>query len=196
MTAQQDHALVHVLDPLERSAAAESVRVDQVVEGLGQRSFASVMLVFSLIAVSPASAVPGLTATVAVIVFIVVVQMILGRTCLWLPGFIGRRQISGALLRRAVAWLRKPVAWVERHMQARLTVLVRRPWVDLPLGLILVLTLFMPFMELIPTSGSIASSVIALFAAGMLTRDGRVVLLALLGMLALAVAAWQAAYGA
>lgn len=36
----------------------------------------------------------------------------------------------------------------------------------------LCLTLFMPVMEIVPTSGSIASAVIAVFAAGLLTRDG------------------------
>ncbi|WP_422785329.1 exopolysaccharide biosynthesis protein [Qipengyuania benthica] len=49
----------------------------------------------------------------------------------------------------------------------------------LPLFLILALTLFMPFMEIVPTSGSIASAVIALFAAGLLTRDGALMLFAL-----------------
>ena len=34
------------------------------------------------------------------------------------------------------------------------------------------LPLIMPFMEIVPTSGSIASAVIALFAASLLTRDG------------------------
>jgi hypothetical protein len=37
----------------------------------------------------------------------------------------------------------------------------------------------MPFMEIVPTSGSIASAVIALFAAGLLTRDGALMLFAL-----------------
>ena len=41
--------------------------------------------------------------------------------------------------------------------------------------LILGLALVMPVMEVIPTSGSLASAVIALFAAGLLTRDGAVV---------------------
>ena len=37
----------------------------------------------------------------------------------------------------------------------------------------------MPFMEVVPMSGSVASAVIACFAAGLLTRDGILLLIAL-----------------
>src|SRR5690606_31459498 len=116
----------------------------------GQRSFASLLLIFPLIAVSPASAVPGVTATVAVIVFILVGQMIIGRESVWLPAVIRNRCISKAALCKAIAWLRKPVAFVERYLKARLTFLLKRPWRYLPLGMVLLLSLFMPFMELVP----------------------------------------------
>ena len=80
---------------------------------------------------------------------------------------------------------------MERFLKERLTWLLHRPWLYLPQVLILGLTLFMPFMEVIPTSGSIASAVIALFAAGLLTRDGGLVALSLILLLAVPVAVWQ-----
>lgn len=190
MTEERVRALSDVLDELEKSAQAESVTVEDVVEQLGRKSFASLMLIFSLISFSPASAIPGITTTVAVIVFILVVQMIIGRDCVWLPAFITRRRMSTEKLCKGVRWLRKPVGFVEKFLKKRLTHLLRRPWVFLPLVLILGLTLFMPFMEVIPTSGSIASAVIALFAAGLLTRDGGLVLLSMLVLLALPVLGW------
>lgn len=61
----------------------------------------------------------------------------------------------------------------------------------MPLLLVLSLTLFMPVMEVIPTSGSIASTVIALFAAGLLTRDGLVVALSMLLLAAVPFAVWH-----
>jgi hypothetical protein len=50
-------------------------------------------------------------------------------------------------------------------------------------------------MELVPTSGSIASAIISILAAGLLTRDGGLVLFSLLTMLGLPVLAWQAGVG-
>lgn len=190
MAQERTRALSDVLDHLESATTGDSVTVQEIVAKLGHRSFASLMLIFSLISTSPASAIPGLTATVAAIVFILVAQMILGRDCVWLPDFLSRRRLSTAKLCKGIGWLRKPVNFVERYLRVRLTFLFHRPWLYLPLILILVLTLFMPFMEVIPTSGSIASAVIAVFAAGLLTRDGGLVVASLILLLAVPVAVW------
>lgn len=191
MAEEHTRALSDVLDQLESSAQGESIRVEEVIEKLGRKSFASLMLVFSLISTSPASAIPGITATVAAIVFILVVQMIIGRECVWLPRFITRRHMSTAKLCKGIGWLRKPVRFLERFLKARLTFLFHRPWLWLPLILILGLTIFMPFMEVIPTSGSIASAVIALFAAGLLTRDGALAIASLVLLAGIPIAVWQ-----
>jgi hypothetical protein len=192
---EQTHSLSDVLDQLESSAHGDAVTVQEIVEKLGRHSFASLMLIFSLISTSPASAIPGITASVAVIVFILGVQMIVGRKCVWLPGFITRRRMSTEKLCKGVSWLRKPVGFVQRFMKERLTFLLHRPWLYLPLVLVLLLTLFMPFMEVVPTSGSIASAVIAFFAAGLLTRDGALVLIAFVLLLGLPVAIWHFGFG-
>ncbi|WP_159712893.1 exopolysaccharide biosynthesis protein [Geminicoccus flavidas] len=191
MAQESTHTLSDTLDQLEQAVQGEHITVQNVVEQLGDRSFAALMLIFSLISTSPASAIPGITAVVAGIVFILVVQMVFGRKTVWLPGFITRRRMSSAKLCKGIGWLRKPLGFVERFLKARLTFLVHRPWILLPLLLILALTLFMPFMEVIPTSGSIASAVIALFAAGLLTRDGGLVILSLILLLAVPVVVWQ-----
>jgi len=187
----ENSALSDVLDRLEAAIEGDEITIQEVIERLGRKSFASVMLIFSLISTSPASAIPGITAAVAAITFFLAAQMILGRDHLWLPRFITRRSLSTANLCKGIGWLRKPLHVVERFLKARLTFLFHRPWLYLPLVLIMALTLFMPFMELIPTSGSIASAVIALFAAGLLTRDGAFVIAALLLLLGVPVAAWH-----
>lgn len=191
MAQERTHALSQVLDQLESSVEGECVAVEQVTETLGHKSFASLMLVFSLICTSPASAIPGLTAVVAMIVFFLAGQMIIGRDSIWLPRFILHRRISTSKLCTGIRWLRKPVRFVERFLKERLTFLFRRRWLWLPLILILVLTLFMPFMEVVPTTGSIASGVIALFAAGLLTRDDVLVVASFVLLLAVPVAVWQ-----
>jgi len=184
-------ALTDVLDQLESAAQGDNIGVGEVVTTLGEKSFASLMLIFSLISTSPASGIPGITATVAFIVFILVVQMIIGRECVWLPNFVARREMPSAKLRKGVGWIRRPVRFVERFLRPRLSFLLHRPWILLPLFLVLALTLVMPLMEVIPTSGSIASAMIALFSAGLLTRDGALVLVSLILLLAVPIAMWQ-----
>lgn len=193
MPNQETHALSDVLDELEATVDGDDVAIADVVETLGHSSFASLMLVFSLISTSPASAIPGITAMVAVLVFVLVGQMMLGRKSVWLPGFVTRRRLSSEKLCKGIHWLRKPVRFVERFLRPRMTWLFHRPWLWLPMILVMGLTLFMPFMEVVPTSGSIASAVIALFAASLLTRDGVLALasLALLALVPVAVYQWQ-----
>ena len=195
MAHERTRALSEVLDQLEASVHDESITVEEVVEKLGRKSFASLMLVFSLISTSPASGIPGVTAVVAGIVFVLVVQLIIGRKSVWLPGFVLRRRLSSAKLCRGIGWLRKPVRFVERFLSARFTWLLHRPWIFLPLTMILALTIFMPLMEIVPTSGSIASAVIALFAAGLLTRDGGLVVLSLVLLLCVPGAVWYFGFG-
>ncbi|WP_375176028.1 exopolysaccharide biosynthesis protein [Pseudooceanicola sp.] len=192
MTDDATHALSDVLDDLDRAATGEEVTIGTVVETLGHSSFAGLMLAFTLVSASPASAIPGITAIVAALVFILVAQMMVGRKSVWLPDFVVRRRMSTETLRNGISWLRKPVGFVERLLRPRMTWLFHRPWLWVFLILIMALTLFMPVMEIVPTSGSIASAVIALFAASLLTRDGIVAMmsLALLSVVPVTVYLW------
>jgi hypothetical protein len=191
MAGERTQALSEVLNKLESAARDDSIPIGDVVEHLGHRSFASLMLIFSLISTSPASAIPGITTMVALIVFLLIVQMLIGRDCVWLPQFVSRRRMATAKLCKGIRWLRRPVRFVERFLKPRLTFLLHRPWVFGPLVLILGLTLFMPLMEAIPTSGSIASAVIAFFAAGLLTRDGALVAVSFVLLFGVPVAVWH-----
>lgn len=169
-----------VLDQLDEAGESETVSIGSVVEATGARSFASLMLVFALIAVSPASIVPGVTSIVAVLEFLLVTQMIAGRGHVWLPAKVSDREIGGERLRSAVSWLRKPITIVDHVLRPRLSFLTEKPCLYVWLFLILALTLIMPFMELVPGSGTVASGFIALVAAAVLTRDGALLLLAAL----------------
>lgn len=184
------HALSDVLDQIAASAQDDSVTVEDLVGALGQHSFAALILIFTLISTSPASAIPGLTATVGLIVVILVSQMLLGRDCVWLPGYIRRRKLPSEKLAGGIDWMRKPVGFVEQFLKPRLGAVLHRPFSYVPMILVLALALFMPVMEIVPTSGSIASAVIALFAAGLLTRDGVLVLISMLLLLTVPAAVW------
>lgn len=172
-----EQALSHVLERLEAAVEGRVVSVGEIVEKLGRRSFPAVILVPALLAASPASGIPGLTAVAGLVVAIVVVQMLWNRDHIWLPAFLTKRKIASKRLCKAIRWMRPPVGVAERFLRPRLTFLVVRPLVILPLLLMLAIALFMPVMEIVPTSGSIASVAVAFFAGALLTRDGLLMLL-------------------
>lgn len=195
MADDASQPLSDVLDKLEAAVEGDSVTVGEVVDQLGHSSFAALMLIFSLISTSPASAIPGATAIVGIIVFLLVIQMIAGRDAVWLPGVILRRKLSSDKLCKGVGWLRRPVAGIERLLRPRLTGLFHRPLLYLPLLLVMGLSLVMPLMEAVPMSGSLASGVVALFAASLLTRDGGLAILALALLLTIPLLIWQVGFG-
>ncbi len=173
-----------VLDQLEDASTSETVTIDALVKTIGPQAFTALMLVFALVAISPASVVPGVTSAVGLIEAMLAAQMIMGRPHLWLPGFIAQRGVAGARLGTAVGWLRKPIGFIDRILRPRLSFMTEKPWILPWLIVVFCLGLIMPFMELIPTSGTIIATFIALVAAAMLTRDGLLLVLAA-GVLAL-----------
>lgn len=172
-SAEHERALTGLLDRLQEVAQRdEKPSIQDLVEQIGSSSFPALMLMFALLAVSPASAVPGVTTLVAIAELLMAVEMLAGTKKLWLPNFVSSKRIERQTLQNAIDWLRRPLAFVQKHLRERLTHFVEPPWFYLPLFLVLSLTLFMPFMEIIPASGSIAGAAIAFFAAGLLCRDG------------------------
>jgi hypothetical protein len=171
--------VLDVLDALAATAEGDAVTVEALVTTLGRRSFPTLVLAPSLIAVSPVSGIPGMSSTIGLLVATITAQMLWGRQSAWLPGFLTRRQIKTARLRRALDWLRRPVRALERVAKPRLVLIVSRPFVVLPLSVMLATALAMPLLELVPLSATIAGSLLSVFAVGLLVRDGALVLLAL-----------------
>jgi hypothetical protein len=101
--------VLDVLDDLAKAAEGDAVSVEALVTTLGRRSFPTLVLAPSLIAVSPVSGIPGMASTIGLLVATITAQMLWGRQSAWLPGFLTRRRIRTARLRRALDWLRRPV---------------------------------------------------------------------------------------
>jgi hypothetical protein len=183
--------LSQVLDRLKGAVEGEAVSVEQLVEVLGRRSFPALILAPCLLAVSPASGIPGITSAVGLLVALFSAQMLLGFRCAWLPGFLKRRSFGARRLRSGIDWLRRPVGFVERASRPRLVILATRPFVMVPLAVLTAIGAMMPLLEFIPTSGSIAAAVASVFAIGLIMRDGVVVLLALALSGAVPYLVWQ-----
>lgn len=160
-----------------RTEVTAAVTVGEIVERLGSRSFAPLLLVPALVMVSPVSTIPGTPTLSALLIGLIAAQALIGRRTLWLPGVLRRRAIPAVRVERAVAFLRRPVGWVESLMRRRLAILAVPPGSHLALLVCLGITLTMPIMEFLPILASVAATAIALIAAGLLGRDGLLVAL-------------------
>lgn len=167
-----------VVDIMADAGTDERVCVGDLVDEIDGNAFGPLMLVPALIAVTPASGLPGLTATCGLIIALIAVQIVLRRKALLLPGFLRSRSISRSSLETARDWLAKPARVIDRLTGKRLTFLVKPPFDVVPALICMFIGLAMPLMEFVPFSGTMAGAAVSLFALSLTTEDG---LLAVLG---------------
>ena len=165
--------LEQLLDRLDEAREGEqSVSFGSLMDTVGRRSFGPLLLLIGLILVSPLSGIPGLPSTMGVAVFLLSVQMLLGRQYIWLPGWILRRRIGEARLASAARWLRKPARLIDRLIKHRLSFLVDGP-ASWPLALIcLVLAISLPVLEVLPFAATSAGAALTCGGLAMIAHDG------------------------
>lgn len=187
-----DWPLTRLLDAVDPGDSQDAeITVSDVLEEIGSRTITPIILIVSMLLVSPLSAVPGMPSAAAVLIILLAAQAIVGRRRVWLPRAIMRFRIRARHLNRAVTWLRRPAHWVDRHARPRLTALTSGPARVALLTLCIAVPLFWPLLEPLPGITSVLAATIALFAFGLFARDGIYVLMGL-GLLATVVGAGSA----
>ncbi|TNF20885.1 MAG: exopolysaccharide biosynthesis protein [Rhodobacteraceae bacterium] len=155
-------------DPGEMRA----VSVADVLGEIGERSFAPMVLVVSVLLVSPLSAIPGAPSIGGILVTLIASQWLAGRRHLWLPGVILRRAVSARRLSRAIGWLKPWAAWFDRNSKDRLTFLTLPPLTFVAKAMIVVIAATWPLLEILPMVTSVGALAVSLLAFGLMVRDG------------------------
>lgn len=171
-TTASRQTLSALLDALKPEGDVDSVSVRDLIQKVGERAFAPLMLIPALILVTPISGIPTLPTLGGLLIMLIAVQDLFGRDHLWLPGFLMRRQLATDRLQSALDWLEKPAGWVDRHTDDRLGMLTRSPFRQVALVIIVLITVAWPPLELLPMVTSIGAFAVSLLCIGMVTRDG------------------------
>lgn len=150
------------------NVAGERVSIGELIDGLGERAYGILMLLFALPTILPAP--PGMSAVTGMPIVVFSLQLMVGHPHPWLPAFLRRRSILRtdllAVLDKAGPYLRR----VENFTKPRLPHLVDGRMERLAgavvffLSIVLILPIFM---------GNIFPSIaIALIALALMERDG------------------------
>lgn len=102
----------------------------------GERGFAVTILLLMSV---PALPLPtgGISHVLELVALVGALQMVLGRTTVWIPRWLRDRELSPAVVERAVPFLVARVQWFERRSKQRLPELFRNRWSLRGLGLII-----------------------------------------------------------
>lgn len=164
--------------------SAERVRVRDITESLGQRSFGFILLIFALPNSLPIIGIPGVSTITGLPMLFVAVQMALGYNRVYLPRWIADSSLATADFQKLIHKVVPSLMRIEKLMRPRISFLTQgsaERW----LGAFCVLLAFLlvlpiPFGNLLPALG------ILFIALGLIERDGVCVLLGI----AVGIAAW------
>ena len=165
-----------VLDEIQETAdaqpASRPLTLGDLLDSVGRRSYGPLLLVIGLIAISPVTAIPGMTWATAVLTLIVALQIAIGRERIWLPKSalnikVGRRDVH-----KGVEKSRTAARWIDHLLRPRLEFLSKPPFVNI-VGIICVAAALITFpLGLIPLLPLIPGIAIVAFGLGMTARDG------------------------
>ena len=172
--------LMGTVAKVRSTSSGARVSVGEVIETLDEKGVLPAILIPALIAATPLSGIPGVSAVCGLLIALLSFELIAGFRRLMLPKTLKSRSMDAARLRTAIQRIEPVLAWLDRHSENRLSFLFHRPFIWLPQVLCLVSGMAMPFLEFIPFSGSIAAIGVCLLVIAMLTEDGLFFIIALL----------------
>lgn len=165
------------LKDLLEQAKGRSLSVGELEEILQGRGFALFILLLALPFSFPI-AVPGLSIPFGIVILFVGMRIAMGRKPA-LPQFILRRQIKYAVLEKIVRFGLKLCSKMERVVRPRMHFLQRWPGMLNLIGAAIAssgLLLSLPLPPFIPFTNAIPAIAIIFLTAGMIERDGLLVL--------------------
>ena len=165
-----------ILDALAGHADEDRVTVGRVRREFGEKSFGAMMFLPAMLEITPIGGIPGVPTFLALVIALIAAQVLLGRDGLWLPGWMERRSVDGEALAGAVAMLRKPARFIDRHFHGRMEWLTTAPFDRVVALLCLALACSVPPLELFPFASTVPMAGIALLGLALLFDDGLLVL--------------------
>ncbi|WP_138468904.1 exopolysaccharide biosynthesis protein [Poseidonocella sp. HB161398] len=154
----------------------EEIPLARLVEEIGARGHAPLLMIVAVLMVLPLGMIPGIGGALGALAALIGLQMLRGRRGLWLPDFLGRRTLPAAQLARMAERMQPAAAWLGRHLHVRLQVLSAGRLSLSLIALVLILAgSSLLVLGAIPVATPLLGVPVAIFAIGILSRDGAVV---------------------
>lgn len=148
------------------------VSVGDIAEAFGPRGVGPFIMIPALLEMTPVGSIPTVPTMIATLIGLFALQILVGRPCLWLPGFVRRRNIDGDRLERYADALRPVAARLDRWFHRRLPSFTGPKADKMAAVAILALCLTVPPLELFPMASTVPMAAIAALGLAMMVEDG------------------------
>ena len=183
MTATQPAQSV-LDDAREIAEQQDEADLKSLLETFGDRSFGPVILLLSLIAMSPIGGIPLVPSIIGFTIILFSIQLLLGRTHPWMPSALHSLSISSDKLDAFLDKNGKYIKSVDRVFEPRFEILTSKPAKIICAILVTVLAGLMVPLEIIPFAVAIPALSIAILSAALMARDGLIMALGFVGAVA------------
>ncbi|WAC21316.1 exopolysaccharide biosynthesis protein [Luteolibacter sp. SL250] len=172
--------LEELLGEIHRCAEkADKVKVDDIMDAVGGRSFGPLLLLAGVFVSAPGIAdIPGVPTVIGLFVLTISVQLICGNDHFWLPGWLLDRKIKSKIILKMTGskWVKKPAAFIDRLLKERLRFLTGRPAMIGIATVTAVTMLVMPLTEVVPLSANVVGAGAIAFGLSLIAKDGAMAL--------------------
>jgi hypothetical protein len=173
---------------LIRDIKAEKLSLFEIINKLEDAGFAFLMIMFCAPMLIPTPGMPGISQSFGAVLAILSWQIIVGRKTVWMPEFLGKKQLSKKTLDFVIDKIMPYIIKIERILKPRITWLAGDSGRVLfgIIGLICVIPIVLPF----PFSNTLPAFAICFMALGLLERDGLFAIFGIITMILAFVVIW------
>ena len=177
-----EEVIDHIIACCVRNEAALNshgrISVGDLMDVIGERSFGPLLLVPSLIAVSPVGAIPFLPAVTSAVIVLIAAQILLRHEHFWIPGWLSRRSMDARKMEQGLEKFRPVARFIDHMLRPRLLWLTGGTFFYVIALMCLLIGLVTPVLEIVPLAGIPPNAAVVAFSLAITARDGLWALLA------------------
>jgi hypothetical protein len=178
-----EEVIDHIIACCVRNEAALDrhgrISVGDLMDVIGERSFGPLLLVPSLIAVSPVGAIPFLPAVTSAVIVLIAAQILLRHEHFWIPGWLSRRSMDARKMEQGLEKFRPVARFIDHLLRPRWCWLTGGTFFYIIAATCLLIGLVTPVLEIVPLAGIPPNAAVVAFSLAITVRDGLWALLAL-----------------
>ncbi|WP_017446485.1 exopolysaccharide biosynthesis protein [Gayadomonas joobiniege] len=181
--------LTDILESIEEAGEGRETSVGELLDEFSGRGFGPLLIFPALIALLPSGGIPGVPTVCGVLIFLISVQLTLGRKSPWIPKKLKQISIEQKKLEKSMQKSKSITRKIDKVFKPRFE-FFQNPTTQKLIAMSCAITgLLMIPLELLPFAVAIPASAITCTALGLTTEDGLVLSLGLIMSLVSIVAA-------
>jgi hypothetical protein len=175
--ASGPEVMPHLVDRLRQLALdRREVTVGDIVDAFGAQGHAPLLMIVAILMILPVGMIPGVGGALGLLTAAIGVQMIAGRKGVWLPGVMRRRGVSADRIESIARTVHPVTTRLSRRLDERMEWLASgRGSLTVIATILIVAGASLLVVGTIPVAVPLVGLPIAVFAIGILARDGAVV---------------------